>query len=166
VGPVCQELILNGGFESKVAGEWIFGETPRKGQRSDVRAHSGSWSALLGIRPPTSDTFSYSSVRQGVEIPADAQSAQLSFWYWPASEDQWPYDKQQALLYVGDFEDRDLRAVIMNMNSNARAWTRVTFDLLPYKGQTVHLYFNVLNDGLYNLRTWMFLDDVSVTVCR
>ncbi len=47
-------------------------------------------------------------------------------------------------------------------NSNSQTWTQVTFDMTPYAGQNVVLYFNVHQDG-GNDPTWMYLDDVSLT---
>ena len=40
-----------------------------------------------------------------------------------------------------------------------------TFDLTLYKGQTIVVYLNVYNDGVANLKTAMYLDDVSIQVC-
>jgi hypothetical protein len=43
-------------------------------------------------------------------------------------------------------------------------WKQVTYDLSPYRGMAIVLYFNVINDG-DGYRTWMYVDDVSVNVC-
>jgi hypothetical protein len=43
-------------------------------------------------------------------------------------------------------------------------WRHMTFDLSPYRGRRIVLYFNVINDG-NGQRTWMYLDDVSVNLC-
>ena len=49
-------------------------------------------------------------------------------------------------------------------NSNAQAWTPVSFDMTPYAGQNVVLYFNVHQDGSSPPDdTWMYLDDVTLT---
>ena len=40
----------------------------------------------------------------------------------------------------------------------------MSFDLSPWRGQTVQLYFNVYNDGVGGTAA-MFLDDVSLTAC-
>ena len=48
-------------------------------------------------------------------------------------------------------------------HSNSQSWTYVTFDLTPYKGQTVQLYFNVHEDGdSYGYLTYMYLDDIAI----
>src|SRR5206468_6772924 len=54
-------------------------------------------------------------------------------------------------------------AQVMKVCSNAQTWTKVYFNLLPYKGQTIRIYFNDHGNG-NNLLTYMFLDDVTVSV--
>ncbi len=114
----------------------------------------------LGITDQ-SDAYSYSSIYQEVTIPDDATSATLSFWYYPLSQDTIEYDWQEALIL-----DTNLHflARVMKVGSNSQTWTHHTFDLTSYKGQTIMVYFNVRNDGGGNLKTAMYLDDVSVQV--
>jgi uncharacterized lipoprotein YddW (UPF0748 family) len=108
-----------------------------------------------------SDAESYSSVYQEITIPEDAARVTLSFWYYPLSQDSIDYDWQEALIL-----DTNLNFLVrvMKVNSDSQIWTYHTFDLTLYKGQTIILYFNVYNDGLDNLKTAMYLDDVSVQV--
>jgi hypothetical protein len=150
---------------------------------------------LLGIRPPTADAYSWSSVRQRITVPANAKSATLSFWYKPFSEapcqSSWqqfdwddynvdqpghiPTDRnllswdscdwQQALILTDVWPYPNILATAMNISSNSRVWTNQAFDLMPFAGQTVLVYFNVYNNG-WGGRTWMYLDDVSVQICR
>ena len=48
-------------------------------------------------------------------------------------------------------------------NSNSQAWTQVSFDMTPYAGQNVVLWFNVREDGSNPPDdTWMYLDDVTL----
>jgi hypothetical protein len=189
----CSELIANSGFEATEA--WTIGDTPRPAGYTTDEAHWGARSMRLGIEPPTTDAYSWSSVRQRITIPADAVSATLSFWYKPFTEDisqpnwQWfdwkgysvdqrgrippnanllswvASDWQQALILADDFPTPTVLATVMNINSNSGVWTSETFDLMPFAGQTVWVYFNVYNDGGGDKRTWMYLDDVSVQVC-
>ena len=109
-----------------------------------------------------SDAYSYSSVYQAVTIPWNAARATLSFWYYPLSQDTIQHDWQEALIL-----DTNLHflARVMKVNSNSQTWTHQTFDLTSYKGQTIVVYFNVYNNGWGNLKTAMYLDDVSVQVC-
>ena len=55
-------------------------------------------------------------------------------------------------------------ASVFKLNSNAQAWTQVTFNASPYAGQTIVLWFNVHSDGANPPDdTWMYVDDVAVT---
>jgi pimeloyl-ACP methyl ester carboxylesterase len=186
------QLIINCGFETDEG--WVFGETPRPAAYTTEDAHWGNRSVRLGIKPPTTDAYSWSSVRQRITIPANAKSATLSFWYKPFSEapcggnwqqfdwsdysvDQpgrirpsrnplsWAScDWQQALILADDFPNPTILATVMNITSNSGVWTHETFDLTPFAGRTVWVYFNVYNDGWGYRRTWMYVDDASVMV--
>jgi len=186
------QLIINCGFETDEG--WVFGESPRPAAYTTEDAHWGARSVRLGIKPPTTDAYSWSSVRQRITIPANAASAALSFWYKPFTEctcrNNWqqfdwsdysvdqpgriPPDRnprtwascdwQQALILADDFPNPAILATVMNTNSNSGMWTHQTFDLTPFAGQTVWVYFNVYNDGWGYRRTWMYVDDASVMV--
>jgi hypothetical protein len=110
-----------------------------------------------------SDVYSYSSVYQKVTIPEDAKMATLSFWYYPICQDTVEYDWQEVILYTPSWGY--ITHAMGRICSNSQTWTHRTFNLMPYKGQTITLYFNVYNDGEGNLKTAMYLDDVSVQVC-
>ena len=117
----------------------------------------------LGITDQ-SDIESYSSVYQEVTIPENAVSVALSFWYYPISQDTVQYDWQEVIVYDQTLSHR-LAWAMPRVCSNRQTWTHYTFNLMPYKGQTIVLYFNVYNDGVVDLTTAMYLDDVSVQVC-
>ena len=107
------------------------------------------------------DAKSYSSVYQSVTIPGGAASAMLSFWYYPLCQDYTvEYDWQEVILYTQSWGF--ITRAMPKMCSNSQTWTYHTFDLTPYKGQTIILYFNVYNDGIGDRKTAMYLDDVSV----
>jgi PKD repeat protein len=152
------ELVVNGGFEEDEA--WYIGWTPRPAVYSTEVVHSGARSMRLGITDQD-DYPSYSTIWQKVTIPLDASSATLSFWYYPLSQDSIENDWQEALILDANLY---ILAQVMKVNSNSQTWTRHTFDLMPYRGQTIAIYFNVHNDGEGDLKTAMYLDDVSVAV--
>ena len=54
-------------------------------------------------------------------------------------------------------------AQVMKTCSNAQVWTKVYFNLLPYKGQTIRVLFNAHGNGDNNL-TYMYVDDATVSV--
>ncbi len=151
-------MLVNGGFETDEA--WYIGWTQRPAVYSTEVVHSGARSMRLGITDQ-GDYPSYSSIWQQVTIPFDASYATLSFWYYPLSQDVIELDWQEALILDVNFYVLDQ---VMKINSNGQTWTRHTFDLMSYRGQTIAIYFNVYNDGGNGLKTAMYLDDVSVAV--
>jgi hypothetical protein len=157
----CEELICNGDFENQWS--WIISNTPRPAYYSTAVVKSGSWSMHLGITDQ-SDVYSYSSIYQEVAIPGDAATVTLSFWYYPICHDAFPNDWQTVAIYDPAWEF--LAYALPKSCSNSQTWTYRTFDLTPYRGQTVMLYFDVRNDGEGNLKTAMYVDDVSIQVCR
>jgi len=163
----CEELIRNGGFETAEDWtNWIREETvPRPPAYSTTAVRSDSWAMRLGITDQ-SDIASYSSIYQEVSIPGDAASATLSFWYYPLCEDTLLYDWQGAIIYEPPWPWELLAWAMPQICADSQTWTHHTFDLTPYKGQTIILYFNVYNNGVGNRKTAMYLDDVSVQVCR
>jgi len=149
--PSCLELVINGGFET--TGGW----STTRADRSTSQAHSGQWSMLIA-QSVLPGQGSWASARQLVAIPADATRATLTFWYWPVSADA-SDDVQWVLIY--DQGMGNILATVFSTLSNAQTWTPVTFDLSPWIGQGINLYFGVWNDG-DGLLTQMYVDDVSV----
>src|SRR5690606_35889588 len=96
-------------------------------------------------------------------IPAAAARATLTFWYYPGSEATTGDYQRVMLLQPGNFA---VIKVLLKTLENTRAWQQATFDLTPYRGTSLVLYFEVYNDSTGNTgRTWMFVDDVSVQAC-
>ena len=116
---------------------------------------------LSGTEPLGDSTLS-----QTITVPS-AGTTSLSFWYWPATADQicsgssCVYDWQEA--QIRNTAGQTLASVFKS-NSNSQTWTQVSFNLTPYAGQNVVLWFNVHQDGSSPPDdTSMYLDDVSVT---
>jgi hypothetical protein len=155
-------LVQNGAFESALS-FWTPGGVANP-VASTARAHAGTGSALLGTSSG-SEPLGDSSLSQVVGVPVSGTTT-LSFWYWPQTSDGicttgCQYDWQQA--EVRSTSGTTL-ASIFKSNSNAQAWTQVTFNLTAYAGQTVVLWFNVHEDGAVPADdTAMYLDDVSVS---
>jgi len=150
--------ITDGDFETGTLTGWTTGGV-KIPVVSTAQHHTGSNSALLGgnVAPePNGDSFLY----QSIAIPSNATSASLSFWYWPATTDTLTYDWQEAQIRNSS---GTMLAQVFKIASNTQTWTQQTFDLLPYKGQTIQVYFNVHGDGFGDL-TYMYLDDVGVTI--
>jgi hypothetical protein len=145
----------------------------------------------MGIVPPTADVYSHSSAYQAIDVPAGALHPTLTFWYKAfseeASRDNWKaydwagYDPAtviaggtpkskaaeidwQEMLILDQNYHIVSGGVVMRQLHNDGLWRQVTYDLSPYKGKRIVLYFNVINDG-DGQRSWMYVDDVSVNLC-
>ena len=156
-------LVQNGGFENGLA-TWTTGGVVLP-SASTAKAHSGSGSALLGTLSGT-EPLGDSTLTQTITVPS-AGTTSLSFWYLPATTDEicsgnaCAYDWQEA--QVRSTSGQTLASVFKS-NSNSQTWTQVSFNLTPYAGQNVVLYFNVHQDGATPPDdTSMYLDDVTVT---
>jgi hypothetical protein len=152
------QLIQNGGFETGTLANWTAGGVYLP-FTTTVQKHAGTYSAQLGASSG-SEPNGDSSLYQTIAIPSTATKATLTFYYWPSTTDTITYDWQEA--QVQNTSGTTL-AQIMKVASNTQTWTLVTYDLTSYKGQTIRVYFNDHQDGFGDL-TYMYLDDVSVTV--
>ena len=153
--------VINGGFENGLTGWTTGGVAPPTA--SSTQFHSGSASALLGTVSPAIEPSGDSTLSQTVAIPSSGKTT-LSFWYWPATTDNLcsgsgcgAYDWQEAQI-----QSTSGQATVFLSNSNSQTWTHVTFDMTPYAGQNVVLWFNVHQDGGGD-PTWMYLDDVTLS---
>ncbi|MBN1583751.1 MAG: immune inhibitor A, partial [Anaerolineae bacterium] len=186
----CSELVQNRGFEW--SGSWWWGVTPRPAQYTTDAAHSGARSMRLGVTTSTADTYSHSSTYQHITIPSGATNPTLTFWYKAHSQDtikqEWTgkedigynpaqtiagtqsdsqsrvqEDWQEMLILDADYKLLS-GGVVLRQVRNDGTWMKKSYDLSPYKGMEIVLYFNVINDG-NGKRTWMYVDDVSVNLC-
>jgi hypothetical protein len=119
--------------------------------------HSGNYSALLGSAGPP-EPYGDSWVYQTITIPSTVSKATLSFWYWASTTDTVTYDWQQAQIRNSS---GSTLVPLFKTASNARTWTKFTYDLSSYRGSTIQLWFDVHQDG-YGDPTAMYLDDVTV----
>ncbi len=147
-------VVTNGGFETGTLAGWTTGGVFSP-VVSTTQKHTGSYSAKLGAST-TPEPSGDSSLIQTIAVPTGSSS--LNFYYWPASADTITYDWQEAQIRS---TSSTLLAQVFKVASNTQTWTAVTFDLTPYAGTTVQLYFNVRGDGAGDL-TYMYLDDVAV----
>jgi len=154
--PPSPGLIQNGGFET--TGGWTFAGQGHP-SRTQTVAHSGKYSLKVGSSSrQQGDSIAY----QMVNIPGNARSANLSFYYWPASNDSSTYGWQEA--DVIDSSGHVLQKLFVN-TTNDKVWIQMTFDLSAYTGQTIGIQFldHEESNGL-NYYTYMYVDDVSLNV--
>jgi hypothetical protein len=145
------QVVANGGFEAGSLTGWTAsGVAP---PAISATAHSGAYSARVGSPTPFAGN---STLTQTVVVPAGNPT--LTFWYQPHCTDTIAYDQIQMQLRS---TAGATLASVLNVCSNAGAWTQVTYNLAPYAGQTVILWFNVHDDGYPIDPTYALLDDVA-----
>src|SRR5262245_61064239 len=145
--------VVNGGFEAGNLGGWsatgaftpVIATTP----------HTGAYSARLGS---TSAFNGDSTLTQTVTVPSGSPT--LTFWYQPHCTDTITYDQIQ--MQVRSTGGATL-ATVLNVCSNSGAWTQATYNLAPWAGQNVVLWFNDHDDNYPTDPTYFLLDDVSVS---
>lgn len=155
----CTELLVDGGFETGAG--WQLGPSPVMPQYVTYTSHSGNRALSLGITSGA-NVESFSSARQTVSIPAASPQVLLSFWFYAQADSPATTDYMEVVLL-----DASGTAVLnkpWRSHNDSRVWNQMTFDLTPWRGQTVQLYFNVYNDGVGG-RAAMFLDDISLASC-
>lgn len=157
------ELIEKGDCEGE--GGWFFRPTMYTGGYSSLRAHTGVRSLRTGIEAGGTQTYSYSSATQLVDVPAASHSMRLSFWVSMDSLDGPTDTKDQHYVLVIDPWLNYHYLVFRQGASEAHqpAWTQYVFDeslLDAFKGQQVQLHVETHNDG-FGARSVMYVDDVS-----
>ncbi|NUQ38315.1 MAG: hypothetical protein HUU23_11070 [Caldilineales bacterium] len=176
----CVQQIANGGFEE--SGAWILPVTASTAAYSTAQPRSGERSLRLGLLPATSlaappapergldgallpADATYSTAYQSFTIPAGVHSATLSLWLLPDSADG---DGDSQSIYLLPAQSNwPPRATLLHTLSHAQAWQPFTFDLTPYAGETLRLYFQVYNNDTGPAgRSWMYVDDVTLLTCE
>jgi Zn-dependent metalloprotease len=155
--PPQSELIVNGGFESGTS-PWA-GTTGVIGNYSGQTAYEGSRFAWLG----GNGTTATESLYQTVTIPSTATAATLSFALHidTAETGSTVYDKM--VVTVKNSSGTTLGTLATYNNTMPASGYQIrTFNLLPYKGQTVRIHFNMTED--YSLQTSFVVDKVSLQV--
>ncbi|UCC87108.1 MAG: S8 family serine peptidase [Anaerolineales bacterium] len=158
--PTTENLIVNGDFETDAG--WTFGVTRHPAGYSTAVVHGGARAARLGIVDGV-DRYSFSSIWQVVTIPADARRATLNYWVYPLSDDVFPSDLQLVLVLNEQFR---VVNYVENSLSDSRQWRQGSYDMTPFAGKKVYVYFGVVNRGYGSLTSAMYVDDVSLTVER
>ncbi len=120
-------------------------------------SRSGSWKAWLGGYAKAHTDSLY----QTVTLPASVTTISLSFWVHIDSMDGSgsPHDRMALQIRDGSGVLKQTLAVYSNSNA-AIGFLKKTFNLTPYKGQTIQIYFIEVDDS--NFQTDFVLDDFTL----
>lgn len=154
---VCPDIVIEGSFEQETTAwrsESICLPTPWSSL-----AYSGQRSMRVGVVPGDGRRC-YSTVWQGLQIPADAESVTLSFWRYSVSGDT-AGDLQYGLLQ--DESGTNIFTLFREL-VNEPQWVFMEQRLDAYRGQSIRIAFGAYNDG-DGQATAMYIDDVSLRVC-
>ena len=175
--PICWQGIVNESFED-VTG-WVIPINEYPAEYSTDQAKTGSQSMRTGIIEAGDNRFSYSSTNQIVTIPNGATDATLTFWLFPISSEpaylSLPTDLENLesedaaswgdvqIVIIYDTAGIELERLV-HMRRYDASWLPYSFDLSEYAGETIKIYFGVINNGLYGI-TSMYVDDVYLRSC-
>lgn len=182
--PGCNEVLVNGGFESDAA--WRMRTNPVLAGYVTSPVYSGQRSLRTGIPAGGVNVESYSPAQQDFSIPGNATTARLSFWRyavwgdWNAvaaadaelNPDALPRTLQELetaslgsdLFYVIAIQENGTLDWLWVERVDHQAWQYVTVDLNRYIGKVVKLQFGTYNNGVGGIsRT--FVDNASVSTC-
>ncbi len=159
-GGTTQQLLGNPGFENGVnAGPWS--ATSGVIDNTTLQpARTGGWKAWMnGWGSTHTDTLS-----QTVAIPADATKATLSYWlyvYTAETTGSAAYDILTVQLRNSSGTVLTTLANYSNLSPKF-PYAQASFDLTPYKGQTIQVYLVGTEDQ--GLQTSFLIDDFSLDV--
>jgi hypothetical protein len=152
------QLVANGGFESGAA-SWTASSGVITSDATEA-AHAGAWKAWLnGYGAVHTDTL-----YQQLAIPSTASAASLAFWLRVDSSETTTtsvYDTLKVQVRSSTGAVLATLATYSNLNKGT-SFLQKSFDLTAYKGQTVRIYFEGVEDS--TVQTSFVIDDVSLTV--
>ena len=156
-----QQILGNPGFENGSANPSPWSVSPAVIDNTSQQAsHSGSWKAWLnGYGSVHTDNLS-----QQVTIPSTATSAMLSFWqHIDTTETSTSTAYDTLKVQILDSSGSLLATLATYSNLNAAAgYTQSSFDLLPYKGQSIQIFVVGVEDS--SLKTSFIFDDFALNV--
>ena len=129
------------------------------GNYSGQTPYEGTRFAWLGGNGATATETLY----QTVTIPSTATTANFSFALHIDTADSGSTAYDKLVVTVKNSAGTTLGTLATYSNANAAAGYQIrSFNLLPYKGQTVRLHFNMTEDS--SLQTSFVVDKVSLQV--
>jgi hypothetical protein len=139
-GGECTEMLVNGDFE--VSSSWQFGSTPYPGRYTTTAALSGARAVQLGVPDGVANRRAYSTVFQKVTIPANAETPVLLRYVERTHGAADNADYRETLLLNSSYGY--VARLARSFAAGAGAWQEQVFDLTAYRGRTLVIYFQRL----------------------
>ena len=156
-GAASSQLIVNSGFESG-ATAWTTSSGVIDNSTTQA-ARTGSWKAWMnGYGAAHTDTL-----YQQIAIPSTATTVTLALWLKVVSDETTTtqaYDTLKVQLRSSAGAVLATLATYSNLDKGA-SYVQKTFNISTYKGQTVQVYFEGVEDS--TVVTSFLVDDVTVT---
>ena len=156
------ERLTNGSFSSGASGWTLVGDFWAGTYLSNYYTSPGySAGGVDSTGLPKNKAVGW--MYQNVTIPSGATSATFSFWYNITSEEtgSTAYDIINVTIQNSTGNYLATVKVLSNLNkSSLGSYKKITFDITPYKGQTVRIHFLATTDDY--LQTVFRIDDVSL----
>lgn len=152
-GVPCENILPHGDFEAGLLPPW---GTAGGTQVTTAHARGGSQGVRLGGTDNAVD-----ELFTGFELPADATSMTLSYWWYVESTD--PDPQADVLVVVVEGPGGAVVVETLTNDSPRDAWHETTFDLGSYAGQFVGVTFRA--ETAEENPTSFYVDDVQVEVC-
>lgn len=155
--PTATMLLQNPGFEGGDTG-WVAG-TGVINKDPNEPARSGSFKAWLG----GFGTAHTDRVFQEVTLPAVAHALTLAFFVHISTEEQQPQVFDKLTVALRRPNGTLIKNLVTLSNQNAAPGFQLkSFDLTPFKGQTLRIYFTGTEDN--GSLTSFIIDDVQIVV--
>lgn len=164
IAPTASEIISNGDFEQGVT-SWTRSNDFYVSTDTQLYPypHAGSSYAWLANSDGTPGNSLAGSLSQSIQVPLDANTVTLSFWYNITSEETAAVPKDVLSVMILDAAGAPLALAkaLSNLDKQTTLgdYRQVSFDLTPYRGQTIQLKFIGTTDGY--APTAFRIDDVS-----
>jgi len=156
---VAQQLLGNPGFETGSASPWVATAGVINNSSSEP-PHSGAWDAWLdGYGVSHTD-----SIYQQVTIPSTVTTATLTFWLHIDTSETTTITAFDTLkVQIRNSSNVVLATLATYSNLNhAAGYSLKSFNLAPYIGQTIRVYFLGVEDS--SLQTSFVIDDTALNV--
>jgi hypothetical protein len=160
-GTTTTQLLANSGFESGNV-SWVAASSGDITSSTTYAPRTGSWYAWLGGWATAHTDYLY----QTVTIPSTATTATLSFYLRVTTAETTTTSAYDSLkVQLRDTSNTVLTQLVSLSNLSASgSYALKSFDVSAYKGRTVRVYFEAINDN--GNQTSFLVDDAALKITQ